>query len=570
MPDDPVLAYADAVIADEVPAGRLVRLACERHRRDWQLTQQPGGHSAGLTFDLATVDRALRFFACLHHSKGEWAGEPFILEPWQVFIVGGLLGWKRANGTRRFRTAYIEVPRKNGKSTLLAGLGLYGLVMDREHGAEVYCAATMRDQAKIVWSEAARMRDRSPALTSHVRKFVGSLVAEASGSKMVPLGADADTLDGLNPHVVIIDELHAHRTRAVLDVMDSALGARRQPLLAMITTAGSNRASVCWEQRTYAERVLAGLVEDESLFCYVATIDPGDDWRDEAAWRKANPNLGVSVKLDYLEHRAARAMKMPGAQNSFRRLHLDEWTDAVEAWLIAGVWDAVHARNLDLDDYRGSPAWLAIDLSSKRDLTALMAVVETEGDQGDELLLAFPRFWMPADGILERSERDGVDYATWRDQGLITATPGPVVDVAHVATAIAELAEELEIRGVVGDAYRRHELQAALEELGCTVPLIDHPQGYRKAAGSDLWMPASVEATENAILERKIRIAWSPVLTWNVASVCMVADAQANRKPNKSKSTGRIDGALTLIMAVGAALRSVPAERQPDYQLLFV
>ena len=474
------------------------------------------------------------------------------------------------DGSRRFRTAYVEVPRKNGKSTLLAGLGLYALVMDREAGAEIYCAATMRDQAKIVWSEAARMRDKSTALSSHVRKFVGSLVAENTGSKMVPLGADADTLDGLNPHLVIIDELHAHRNRAVLDVMDSALGARRQPLLVMITTAGSDRASVCWEQRGYGERVLAGLVEDESLFCYIATIDQGDDWRNESSWRKANPNLGVSVKLDYLERRAARAMKMPGAQNSFRRLHLDEWTDAAEAWLSAGVWEAVQARDLDLDDYRGSPAWLAVDLSSKRDLTALLALVETEDDQGDELLLAFPRFWMPGDGILERSERDGVDYATWRDQGLITATPGPVVDVAHVATAIAELAEELDIRGVVGDAYRRHELQAALEELGCTVPLIDHPQGYRKAAGSDLWMPGSVDATENAILERKVRIAWSPVLTWNVASVCMVADAQENRKPNKLKSTGRIDGALTLIMAVGAALRSAPAERQPDYQLLFV
>jgi phage terminase large subunit-like protein len=570
MPDDPVLAYADAVIAGDLPAGSLVRLACARHRRDWELTQQPGGHPAGLTFDLATLDRAVRFFGCLCHSKGEWAGQPFHLEPWQAFIVGSLLGWKRADGSRRFRSAYVEVPRKNGKSTLLAGLGLYGLVMDREAGAEVYCAATMRDQAKIVWSEAARMRDKSPALSSHVRKFVGSLVAENTGSKMVPLGADADTLDGLNPHIVIIDELHAHRTRAVLDVMDSALGARRQPLLAMITTAGSDRASVCWEQRAYAERVLAGLVKDESLFAYVATIDAGDDWRIEAAWRKANPNLGVSVKLDYLERRAARAMKMPGAQNSFRRLHLDEWTDATEAWLSAGVWEAVQASTLDLGDYRGSVAWLAVDLSTKRDLTALMAVVETEDDQGDELLLAFPRFWMPADGVLERSERDGVDYATWRDQGLITATPGPVVDVAHVAAAIAELAEELDIRGVVGDAYRRHELQAALDELSCTVPLIDHPQGYRKAAGSDLWMPGSVDATENAILERKIRIAWSPVLTWNVASVCMVADAQENRKPNKLKSTGRIDGALTLIMAVGAALRSAPAERQPDYQLLFV
>ena len=291
---DEVLAYADAVLAGKMPACRLVRQACTRHRRDWDLTQQPGGHPTGFTFDLAAVERAVRFFACLHHSKGEWAGQPFTLEPWQVFIVGSLLGWKRANGTRRFRTGYLEVPRKNGKSTLLAGLGLYGLVMDREAGAEVYCAATMRDQAKIVWGEAARMRDRSPSLASRVRKFVGSLAVEETHSKMVPLGADADVLDGLNPHVVIIDELHAHRTRAVLDVMDSATGARREPLLVMITTAGTDRTSVCWEQHAYAERVLAGTVEDDSLFCYIATIDEGDDWRERASWIKANPNFGVS------------------------------------------------------------------------------------------------------------------------------------------------------------------------------------------------------------------------------------------------------------------------------------
>jgi phage terminase large subunit-like protein len=194
--------------------------------------------------------------------------------------------------------------------------------------------------------------------------------------------------------------------------------------------------------------------------------DFGDDWRDELSWRKANPNFGVTVKPDYLERRAAKATKVPAAQNGFRRLHLNEWTEAAETWLTAGVWEAVQASALDLADYRGRPAWLAVDLSSKRDLTALMIVIESFDARGDSLLLAFPRFWMPADGILERSERDGVDYATWRDQEWITATPGPVVDVAHVAAAIAELAEDLDVQRVVGDAYRRPELQAELEELG--------------------------------------------------------------------------------------------------------
>lgn len=184
-------------------------------------------------------------------------------------------------------------------------------------------------------------------------------------------------------------------------------------------------------------------------------IDEGDDWRAEASWRKANPNFGITVKPDYLERRAAKAIKVPAAQNGFRWLHLNEWTEAAETWLTAGVWEAVQASDLDLADYRGRPAWLAVDLSSKRDLTAFMVVVESFDTQDNGILLAFPRFWMPAEGILERSERDGVDYATWRDHGLITATPGLVVDVAHVAAAIAELAEEPDVQGIVGDAYRR-------------------------------------------------------------------------------------------------------------------
>jgi phage terminase large subunit-like protein len=398
-----------------------------------------------------------------------------------------------------------------------------------------------------VWGEAARMRDRSESLRSRVRKFVGSLVVEATNSKMVPLGADADQLDGLNPHIVIVDELHAHRTRAVLDVMDSALGARRQPLLVVITTAGSDRTSVCFEQHTYGVRVLSRMVEDDSFFAFIATIDEGDDWRDRRSWAKANPNLGVSVKSDYLEQRALKAATMPAAQNAFRRLHLDEWTESTDAWLTATAWDAVQASDVDLDDYRGATAWTAVDISSRRDLTSLTVVVEDLDDQP----IAFARFWMPAEGILERSERDGVDYATWRDQGLITATPGPVVDVAYVAQAIAEMNDLLDLKGVAGDAYRRAELQTELDELNCPVLLYDHPQGYRKAASSDLWMPGSIDAAENIIIERKIRICESPVLTWTVSCVAMATDPQGNKKPHKSISTGRIDGALTLIMAIG-------------------
>src|SRR5690554_4565746 len=236
--------YAQQVLAGELPAGRLVRLACERHLRDLET-----GHQRGLWFDNEAAERAIAFFGFLRHSKGEWAGRAFELSPWQAFVVGSVFGWKREDGTRRFRTAYNEVPRKNGKSTLSAGIGLYLAFFDDEPGAEVYAAATKRDQAKIVWSEGKRMVQNTPALRARIKAFVNNLHIEATASKFEPLGADADSMDGLNIHGAIVDEVHAHKSRAMIDVLDTATGARRQPLIWYITTAGYDRESVCWELR---------------------------------------------------------------------------------------------------------------------------------------------------------------------------------------------------------------------------------------------------------------------------------------------------------------------------------
>ncbi|GAH39281.1 unnamed protein product, partial [marine sediment metagenome] len=321
MSKHPAVAYMRGVEDGSIPAGRLVRLAVERHVRD--LVEGP---KRGLHWDRQAAQHAIDFFGFLKHSKGEWAGQPFLLEPWEQWLLWMIFGWKRADGLRRFRTAYIEVARKNGKTTWGAGLGLYLLVADGEPGAEIYSAATKREQARLSHGEAVRMVRSSRALSRMVGVVKDNLHIRATASKYEPLGADANTMDGLNVHAAIIDELHAHRNRRVVDVLETATGARRQPLICEITTAGSDQTSICYEHHEYARQILEGTIDDDSWFAYIACLDEEDDWLDEEAWKKANPNLGVSVKLDSLRRTAQKAKRLPAAQNAFRRLHLNEWT----------------------------------------------------------------------------------------------------------------------------------------------------------------------------------------------------------------------------------------------------
>jgi phage terminase large subunit-like protein len=266
--DDPVTAYARAVTEGRTLANRLVILACQRHLEDLG-----SGASRGLRFDPQTAQHAIDFFGFLRHSKGEWAGQTFALAPWQAFVVGSLFGWQRADGLRRFRTAYCAVPRKNGKSTLSAGIALYMLVADGERGAEIYSAATTRDQARIVFDEAKRMVGSSPALKRRVQVLINNLNVEVSASRFMPLSSDASSMDGLNVHGAIIDELHAHKTRHVVDVLETATGARRQPLLFEITTAGYDRHSICYEHHDYAIKLLEGTLQDDSWFAFIASAD---------------------------------------------------------------------------------------------------------------------------------------------------------------------------------------------------------------------------------------------------------------------------------------------------------
>ena len=533
-------------------ANRLVRLACERHLEDLG-----SGASRGLRFDVQAARHAIDFFGFLRHSKGEWAGQTFALAPWQAFAVGSLFGWQRADGLRRFRTAYCAVPRKNGKSTLSAGIALYLLVADGEQGAEIYSAATTRDQARIVFDEAKRMVGSSPALKRRVQVLINNLNVEASASRFMPLSSDASSMDGLNVHGAIIDELHAHRTRHVVDVLETATGARRQPLLFEITTAGYDRHSICFEHHDYAIKLLEGVLQDDSWFAFIAAADEGDDWTDPEVWRKANPSFGLSVKADDLARKAEKAIALPGAQNAFRRMHLNEWTEQAERWIDLMAWDAC-AAPVDLEALRGKTCFGGLDLSTTTDVTALAWVFLPEGDDG--LWYVLSRYFVPEENLRKRAERDRVPYDLWTRQGFIEATPGNVVDYGAIEQRILADSTLFQVKEIAYDPWNATHIALRLQDEGAT--MVEFRQGFRS-------MAAPTRELEKLIVSKKLAHGGNPVTRWMAANVAVAQDPAGNLKPAKDKSTERIDGIVAAIMAVGRALVA-QEEPQPEYSMFFV
>ena len=537
--EHPTTAYARAVTARKIPAGRLVRLACQRHLDD--LKAPP---SRGFYFDRDAADYALAFFGFLRHTKGEWAGAAIALDAWQQFIIGAVFGWLRADGTRRFRTAYIEVPRKNGKSTLAAGVGLFLLIADGEAGAEVYSAATKREQARIVFDDAARMVRASPGIRKRVSVLTRNINVPGTASKFEPLARDAKSLDGLNIHGAILDEVHAHPSREIVDVIDTATGARRQPLTFEITTAGFDRNSVCWEHHEYTTQVLEGIFTDagsDAWFGYIAAIDKGDDWRDPAVWEKANPGFGISVKPDDLERKAAKAQSTPAAANVFRQKHCNEWTEQAERWLDMERWRA-GAGAVDAEALAGRDCYAGLDLARVDDLSALVLLFPPEAL--GEAWQALARFFVPEDNIVERGRRDRVPYPLWRDQEWIQATPGNTTDFRFIQAAILEDAERFNIRELAYDRTFAGELVNNLTDEG--VLMVPFGQGFMSLA-------APTAELERLVLAGQLRHGGNPVLDWNAANVVVRKDPAGNIKPDKERSRERIDGVAALINALGRA-----------------
>ncbi|MGC2853946.1 terminase large subunit [Novispirillum sp. DQ9] len=580
---DRATAYARAVLAGEIVAGPHVRNACRRHLDDMAV-----GHERGLSWDLEAAGHAWAWFeGVLKLSEGQFEGKPLRLHPSQAFIIGSIFGWKRADGTRRFRRAYIEQGKGNGKSPLAGGIGLYGMTADKEPGAQVYAAAAKKDQAGILFQDACKMVRRSPALLKRLT-FSGGLGREfniahhASQSFFRPISKDAGkTGSGPRPHFALCDEVHEHPDRSIMEMLERGFKFRRQPLLLMITNSGSDRGSVCWEEHQHAVRVAAGTMTpdeeaayvgeavDDTTFSFVCSLDKGDDpLEDPTCWAKANPLLGVTITEGYLADVVKQAKSLPGKQNNILRLHFCVWTDADSAWMSRETLEQV-LDDFDPVDLRGEPAFLGADLAATTDLTALAFVVPTgevemPGPDGQPVMKptydAWVEAWTPADTLAERAARDSQPYDVWEREGWINAVPGKLVRMDFLAARVAEVQADYEAKVVAFDAYAfRKNFEPELDAVGVTIPLVEHPQGgKRRAAPAEgqeegLWMPGSVNELEALILERRIRIRRSPLAISAIMGATIEEDAFGNRWFSKRKATTRIDPLVALAMAVGAA-----------------
>lgn len=498
----------------------------------------------GYWFDAAEADRFCTFCTRIaRHSKGQWAGKPLTLAPWQRSKLRRLFGWRRPDGSRRYRRTAWWIPRKNGKSTVFAAIALYLTFFDGEAGAEVYSAASNKEQADTVFVEAKNMTEASESLLDRGSVLKNAIYVPASRSVYRVLSSKAGTKHGLNVHAVVIDELHALKDRELFDVLTTASGSRRQPLEVTISTAGSNIGSFAYEIWEYSRNVASGLFEDPEFLPVVYAAEPEDDWRSEATWAKANPNLGVSISLDYLRGELTKTRGMPGRVAAFKQLHLNIWAQSVAAWLPLDRWrrDCVTATK-PLIAYRGRKCWGALDLSSTTDLTSLALVFEPEADGIFDTAVFF---WCPKDTVHDREREDHVQYRKWVEQGWIRATPGNVVDYDLVERDIGRVARYCNLQELAYDRWGAAQLAQRLQDVhGLT--LVRHGQGFKDMS------PASKEL-ERLILAGRLRTPDNPVLTWQVSTVVVRRDPAGNVKPDKSNERHRIDGVVSLVMAVGRA-----------------
>ncbi|MGL5174181.1 MAG: terminase large subunit, partial [Olsenella sp.] len=465
-----------------------------------------------------------------------------------MFGLWVLFGWMNGEGLRRFRTAYEEFPRKNGKSTKAAGIGLKLAFADKEPGAEVYSAATKKDQAIIVHGEATRMVKATPALAAKIQVLKNNLCNPDTYQKYEPLGADEDTQDGLNVHGAIVDELHAHKTRGVFDLMETGTSARRQPLLFAITTAGTDQSatSVCWEQHVYAEQILRKIIVDDTYFAFIATIDPGDDWRDERSWYKANPNLGVSKKIGYMRDQARKAEHMPAKLNSFLRLDLNVWTQQVTRWIDMKQWDANAGPPIDEATLQGRVCFGGLDLSSVSDITAWIMVFVDPAGSGRLTIL--PRLWCPEARLTDDERNQYRDqYQAWARDGWILTTPGNAIDYDTIKAQILLDAAQFQIEEVAVDRlFQGYQLSMQLADEGLTVAACG--MGFMGMAGP-------CKEFERRLLQQQLHHDGHPVLKWMANNVAVRQDPAGNLKPDKASSQGKIDGIVGILLALDRIMR---------------
>jgi len=520
---DRATAYARAVKSGRIVTGKPVRLACERHLRDLKRKD--------LVWKLDQAERAIEFFADMLVFED---GKPFLLEPFQCFIVGSIFGWYTKAGDRRFRTAYCEIGKGNGKSPLAAGIGIYGLVADGEPAPEVYAAAVTHEQARIVFKDATRMVEESPELKELIHPQVGSLTIPSEYATFRPVSSEHRSLDGLRVHMGLIDELHEHPSALVVDKIRAGTKSRRNALIFEITNSGYDRHSVCWNHHEYSLKVLEDVIPNDSWFAYVCSLDDGDDWRDERCWVKVNPGLGSIIQTKYLSELVEVAKGMPTQENLVRRLNFCEWTEQSVRAIPMEEW-ARGAAPIDAEALRGRSCFAGLDLARVNDLSALELLFPPVAD--GELWKVLSFFWCPEDDIGSRSLRDRVPYDVWARQGFLIATPGNTTDYGFIEAKVLELAGQYQIKGIGFDRTFAGEIVQSL--MAENLNMVEVGQGFLSLAAPTAELLRMVKAGE-------LQHGNHPILNWMASNLACATDAAGNLKPDKEHSAEKIDGISAL------------------------
>ncbi|HWX01448.1 terminase large subunit [Collimonas sp.] len=539
--------YAREVVAGKIVACKWVKLACKRHLDDLESAKKK---TSKYFFDADAADDVCAFIELLPHTKGKWAKtkELIVLQPWQKFIFCVLFGWKiRKNERRRFRKAYIAVPRKNGKSILAAGIALYMFAADGEFGAEVYSGATTEKQAWEVFRPAKQMIERTPELADAIGAEVWAkmLLTPADGSKFEPVIGKPG--DGSSPSCAIVDEYHEHDTSELVDTMETGMGARDQPLLVEITTAGYNIAGPCYDQELDAKKVLEGALEQDELFAIIYTVDEEDAWDDPKALRKANPNMGISVDQDFLLSQQRQAVQSAAKQTRFKTKHLNIWCSAKTAWMNMIEWAKCADPTLRREQFIGDKNWKALDLASRSDICADVDCFIRE-IEGKTHYYLFGKYALPETAI-ESATKFKNSYTKWVIEGFLDQHEGAEIDFSIVRDLVLADMDVFAPQEVVFDPWRAAQLAQELMKEGAVA--VEFRQTVQN-------MSLPMKELESAVKAGRLHHDGNPVLTWMMSNVVAKLDAKDNIYPRKEKQENKIDGVVAAIMAVGRAMLAEP------------
>lgn len=548
---DRATAYALAVVSGDIPAGPIVRGACQRHLNDLEQARGRGFYY----YEHEAAEGIAFFEECLLLNGGQYEGKPFLLFPWEAFVIGSIFGWKRkSDDMRRFRVAYVETPKGSGKSPLAAGIGIKGLVADNEPRAQIYAAATYRDQAMVLFRDAVAFYDQSAELQKRlVASGTGAmrwnLAYLETGSFFRVISSEKKGQSGPLPHMVLLDEIHEHKDGTVIEMLRAGFKSRRQPLSFMITNSGHDKTSVCAEYHDMGEKIATGMVQNDEFFAYICSLDDEDlvDDRyltDETLWPKVNPSLEYGLPgYDYIRSQVIEARGMPSKMATVKRLCFCQWTESENPAISKEAWMACQDKDYPLEILFGRRCWGGLDLSAVNDLTAFALIFEPSADDPFYRLKVW--FWVPGIGLMKKADRDHVPYIAWRDAGYIRAIKRASIEYEFVITDVKELCGLYDVQKIAFDRWNIATFNKDLTRLGVTLPeLTEFGQGYKS-------MSPAIKVFEKKLLDATMKHDGNPCLTWCASNVVTEEDEADNKKYVKPSSGGRIDGIIAAVMACG-------------------